>query len=348
MSIGPWRCAFLVVVLLLMPPRGSASSPKWKRPQVADAYLHKLWGFEGKAYDLAPWLARHPGGARVLQNTQGQDITRFVRSHHFGKNAVRHLASFEVRGMPWPADKDGFVFPNSTYTQLTDAVYRQHDCDELKEPTWGYVAVRTAVVGGFVATAVAALHVRSAPAAWAAHALLGYLAAMVGGFGHNGLHLYARRPLETQLMTIMGTLNPYQWMETHLWHHMDTNTETDPECVASPRYPHRSAIARALTPSTATPPLHPPALVLPTPTSPYAAHAANTAGPDWHAMCSRRLAQRLSVSSRRGSTPCTPSRRPSQAGSTTAPRCARSPPTWWACATSAGGSCPACCSLSPL
>jgi hypothetical protein len=320
------RCALLAVVLLLMPPRGSASSPKWKRQQVADAGLHNLWGFEGKAYDLAPWLAHHPGGARVLQNTQGQDITRFVRSHHFGKNAVRHLASFEVRGVPWPADKDGFVFTNSTYTQLTDAVYRQHDYDELKEPTWGYVAVRTAVVGGFVATAVAALHVRSAPAAWAAHALLGYLAAMVGGFGHNGLHLYARRPLETQLMTILGTLNPYQWMETHLWHHMDTNTETDPECVVTP--PPSSLCDRARANTAHCPPsLHPPALALPAPTTPYAARAASTAGPVLCALCSRRLAQRLSVSSRRGSTPCTPSRRPSQAGSTTAPRCARSPPT---------------------
>jgi len=221
-------CALLVLVFLLVPPRGSADTPK--RPEVA-VHLRKLWGFEGKAYDLTPWLRHHPGGARVLVNTQGRDITRFVRSHHFGKNVVRHLASFEVRGVLWPADKDGFVFPNSTYTQLTDAVYRQHDCDELKEPTWEYVAVRTAAVGGFVATAVAALRARSAPAAWAAHALYGYLAAMVGSFGHNGLHLHARRPLETHLLTIQGTLNPFHWMETHLWHHMDTNTASDPECV---------------------------------------------------------------------------------------------------------------------
>ena len=41
-----------------------------------------LWYLEGHAYDLAPFLAQHPGGAAWLRLSAGRDVTELFHSHH--------------------------------------------------------------------------------------------------------------------------------------------------------------------------------------------------------------------------------------------------------------------------
>ena len=39
------------------------------------ASLRPAWYIRGQAYDLQPWLDRHPGGRYILETTRGTDCT---------------------------------------------------------------------------------------------------------------------------------------------------------------------------------------------------------------------------------------------------------------------------------
>jgi linoleoyl-CoA desaturase len=57
----------------------------------------RLWYIAGRAYDLGPWLSRHPGGSEALLQAAGTDCTALFRSYHLMRApALRLLARFEV------------------------------------------------------------------------------------------------------------------------------------------------------------------------------------------------------------------------------------------------------------
>ncbi|EWM27249.1 cytochrome b5-related protein [Nannochloropsis gaditana] len=59
------------------------------------------WVVHGKVYDLAPYLASHPGGRHWLELTQGMDVTPLFESHHVDDAKTRAvLGQFYVRDCP--------------------------------------------------------------------------------------------------------------------------------------------------------------------------------------------------------------------------------------------------------
>jgi len=41
-----------------------------------------VWVYNGRAYDLSDWIAKHPGGAFFIGRTRNRDITSIVRTYH--------------------------------------------------------------------------------------------------------------------------------------------------------------------------------------------------------------------------------------------------------------------------
>ena len=66
--------------------------------------LRGLWSIDGKAYDLTPFLDRHPGGRRVLELARGErDCTPSFESYHAlaDLDSIRKmLAKYEVKPPP--------------------------------------------------------------------------------------------------------------------------------------------------------------------------------------------------------------------------------------------------------
>ena len=56
----------------------------------------QLWRARGRFYDLRAFAAKHPGGARVIQDCVGDDIEVLVVSHHLTDTPWAVLANYEV------------------------------------------------------------------------------------------------------------------------------------------------------------------------------------------------------------------------------------------------------------
>ena len=57
----------------------------------------RLWYLGRRAYDLTPWLARHPGGAQALLHAEGTDCTELFRTYHLMRQPTsRLLARYQV------------------------------------------------------------------------------------------------------------------------------------------------------------------------------------------------------------------------------------------------------------
>ena len=67
------------------------------------------------------------------------------------------------------------------------------------------------------------------PGGWVLlHVCLGLTGVWLGGFAHNGLHMWSRRKFESLVMYILASNNPFRWMSKHIvGHHMYTNTSFD-------------------------------------------------------------------------------------------------------------------------
>ena len=69
--------------------------------------------------------------------------------------------------------------------------------DDLKNPSLQYTALSYATLAVYAASLRTALCASTPAPAWAAHTILGVTISWLGGFAHNGLHLYPRRRVET-------------------------------------------------------------------------------------------------------------------------------------------------------
>lgn len=67
--------------------------------------LAHVWVYDGKAYDLSDWVARHPGGAFFIGRTRNRDITSIIGSYHRDPERIaRILNRFALDREATPAD----------------------------------------------------------------------------------------------------------------------------------------------------------------------------------------------------------------------------------------------------
>ena len=60
------------------------------------------------------------------------------------------------------------------------------------------------------------------------HTALALTGVWIGGFAHNGLHMWSRRKAEAITLYVLAPHNPFRWMHKHITgHHMYTNTAFD-------------------------------------------------------------------------------------------------------------------------
>ena len=64
----------------------SRPAPPPGGPKLAD-----VWIYNGRAYDLSDWIAKHPGGAFFIGRTKNRDITAVVESYHRDPAVVRRI-----------------------------------------------------------------------------------------------------------------------------------------------------------------------------------------------------------------------------------------------------------------
>ena len=205
-----------------------------------------LWYVRGVAYDLSVFADRHPGGHRYILNTANSDITELFEAHHIGTTAAATLAKLRHRPREFEQSATPVVYRGHTSTRfkaLKRAIAASFDLHGLKEPDAEYMALFWATLGSHVGLLGACLTVPP-PAArrgtsaslaaaaalrpWLWHTGLGLTTCWLGGFAHNGLHLWPRRRLETLTMYLSLSNNPFRWMQKHIVsHHVHTNTAHD-------------------------------------------------------------------------------------------------------------------------
>ena len=53
--------------------------------------LPNVWVYNGRAYDLTDWIAKHPGGAFFIGRTKNRDITSIIGSYHRNPEAIEKI-----------------------------------------------------------------------------------------------------------------------------------------------------------------------------------------------------------------------------------------------------------------
>jgi fatty acid desaturase len=198
-----------------------------------------LWYIGGRAYDLTPWIAKHPGGRDALIQVEGTDCTELFRTYHLKKVPLASLmARYEVAVDVTDA-KHALMLKGSNFTFEPDGFYKTVQ-DRVREyfKTVGEKSNGTkwnqafAILMFFLAIAliVPALVYGNI---WAAMALaLTRILAAIGP-GHSMSHfcLFPRGRWNTlgfRLMSPFLISNPAIWSATHIQsHHVHTLTAHD-------------------------------------------------------------------------------------------------------------------------
>lgn len=250
------------------PEPNDATTPRWSWPQDVAAQEDgpDLWYVRGIPYDLSDFAHEHPGGFRYILNNANKDITELFESHHIGTTASKKLeelrhGSPNVEGLP-----PYLGHRSERFRELKEFVRSNFDLNDLKEPTREYTVLFWLTLAAHALLYWACLvredwknnggaadkpdafqrrrgfdfahfvrrifdfdfFSQPRPNPWFLHGCLGVTGAWLSTFGHNGLHLWSRRPTEALAMYLFAANNPFRWMVNHLnEHHMYTNTAFD-------------------------------------------------------------------------------------------------------------------------
>lgn len=204
----------------------------------------QLWQIEGKYYDLEPFLDKHPGGRRFLEQSRGRDCTALFHSTHLYDKVPRAmLARYYVGEVPdyvAAHDWDGEGF----YPTLKSRV-RAHFAAEAKAQglpvherrrahhgsrafLWRFAVLYTMLLG----LSVGALYFGQ----WWCALAWGPFAFALGGYGHEAMHggvftsVRANRILAFFTLDLMG-VSSFVFTATHVpLHHIYTNEpHVDPD-----------------------------------------------------------------------------------------------------------------------
>jgi fatty acid desaturase len=199
----------------------------------------RLWYIGGRAYDLTPWLARHPGGRDVLIQVEGTDCTELFRTYHLKTTPLASvMARFEVQ-VDVTDPKHAAMLQGSNFTFEPDGFYRtvqgrvRDYFKTAKVPShgtkWNQAFAFVVLLLSIVLIVPAVMYGNI----WAAMglALVRILAAI--GPGHSMSHfcLFRRGPWNTlgfRLLSPFLISNPAIWSATHVQsHHVHTLTRHD-------------------------------------------------------------------------------------------------------------------------
>lgn len=197
-----------------------------------------LWYIENNAYDFSTWMHSHPGGAAILQQTRGSDVTALFHSYHTFAPSLssaahmrRALAPYHVRtaSAAEVADSRLFVWEATPkYDELKRRV-RHHFAGGSHKAPWAALAWHAFWIILLVRQTL--LWVRGEGAL-----LLGF-AIWYGSCDtlHSGSHyaLFRSVRLNLGLAYTLGMLhhNPSTWFRQHVvGHHVVTNLDgRDPD-----------------------------------------------------------------------------------------------------------------------
>ena len=204
----------------------------------------KLWQIEGKYYDLEPFLEKHPGGRRFLEQTRGIDCTALFNSTHLHDKIPRAtMRKFYVGDVPdyQPAhDWDGEGF----YPTLKKRVREHFAADAKKRGLKGrqlrishhgtreFYLRFAAIYLLFIALSVGAIGFGQ----WWCALAWGPVAFAIGGYGHEAMHagvfktVRANRALALMTLDLMG-VSSFVFTAMHVpLHHIYTNeVDVDPD-----------------------------------------------------------------------------------------------------------------------
>lgn len=112
------------------PAPGRVPTPQPRPPNV--------WVYDGKAYDLSDWIARHPGGAFFIGRTRNRDITSVIGSYHRDPERIaRMLKRYALDRDATPADvhpknnAPPFLFKDDFNSWRDTPRYRFDDREDL-------------------------------------------------------------------------------------------------------------------------------------------------------------------------------------------------------------------------
>ncbi|MBW0016909.1 MAG: fatty acid desaturase [Mycobacterium sp.] len=175
--------------------------------------LSDVWVYNGRAYDLSDWIAKHPGGAFFIGRTKNRDITAVVQSYHRDPTRVERILErrYALGRDARPDDihpkhnAPDFLF-NQDFNSWDDTPkYRFDNNDDLlhrvkarvAEPAmvarlkrmdvYFNIVVVLLVIGYFAVQGVRLAEPRWMPL-WAFVIAMVVLRSSLAGFGHYALH----------------------------------------------------------------------------------------------------------------------------------------------------------------
>lgn len=201
----------------------------------------RLWQIDGKLYDLEPFLNKHPGGRRLLEQVRGTDCTALFHSSHLHDNVPKGmLARFYVGEAPAPEANapPSFEWEGTGFYPTLKARVREHFVREGQARGLRGAALRRAhhgtraflwrfgaLVALFLAVGVGALVFGQ----WWCALLWGPMAFALGGYGHEAMHagvfasVRANRVLALCTLDLMG-VSSFVFTAIHVpKHHVHTN-----------------------------------------------------------------------------------------------------------------------------
>jgi len=243
------------------------AAPRWSSGVCFYPPSKRLWRIGGKWYDFEPFLKHHPGGAEVVLNARDrfEDCTYVFESHHHNYSRARKIiAKYEapapavvlrpaarateaagVDGCPPALLDDGAFY----------SVLRRRLADHLRGagypgggPTRACCLAFWANFAAFVLSWV----LMYVTGSFLAALLFGFVAALLGAFGHNWVHQPQYRMWAFLSLDTIGFSSTAWYREHVLQHHMYTNTPwdnhfkgTEPFLVTDPTR-HRSWVCENL------------------------------------------------------------------------------------------------------
>ncbi len=201
----------------------------------------RLWQIDGKLYDLEPFLHKHPGGRRLLEQVRGTDCSALFHSTHLHDKVPKAmLARFYVGEAP-PPQKDApptYAWEGDGFYPTLKARVRAHFMREGQARGLQGAALRRthhgtrafllrfgALVASFLALSVGALGFGQ----WWCALLWGPIAFALGGYGHEAMHagvfssVRANRILALCTLDLMG-VSSFVFTAIHVpKHHVHTN-----------------------------------------------------------------------------------------------------------------------------
>lgn len=215
--------------------------PKSTTDSAADAAARRasLWFIDGRAYDLAPFIRKHPGGKDAIMLGRGTNCTELFRTYHFMRTApARLLGKYEVAvDRTDPANIEllgdtGFTFDEGDFYKVVTARAQKYFRSTGQKPgaTRGWQLFAALTILGTIALTYPAFVVGSV---WAALAL-GFVKAMASiGAGHSMSH-FSLFPRGRWNALAFHICSPFMvsswaiWSASHVRsHHIDTLTPDD-------------------------------------------------------------------------------------------------------------------------